>query len=213
MGDSKRTGFGADAGSVTRLVPQLRAGERDAVAALWERYYEPLVRVAAARMNSARCRATGPEDVAQDTILEFAKLVAGEDGEKRFPRLSTRQNVWSVLVCLAARAAFDHNTKEERRAGTLGGGSALGEAGAAGFPDDTPPPEFVLAVNELFALLDVPGDPTLSAKLQQVARLVMDGYGRSEIADRMNCSEKTVAVQVALIRRLWQERGVVEEAV
>lgn len=203
---------GADAGSVTRLVPQLRAGERDAVAALWERYYEPLVRVAAARMNAARCRATGPEDVAQDTILEFAKLVAGEDGEKRFPRLNTRQNVWSVLVCLAARAAFDHNTKVERQAGILGGGSALGDVGPAGFPDAAPPPEFVLAVNELFALLDVPTRPDLSAELQRVARLLMDGHTQTEIAKLMGFSERTVGLRVALVRRIWRESGVVEES-
>src|SRR5262249_29953574 len=79
-------------GSVTRLLPGLKGGERDAVRAVWERYFQPLVRVVADRMNPARCRAIGPEDLAQEVLLELCALLATSGADDRFPRLTNREN-------------------------------------------------------------------------------------------------------------------------
>jgi DNA-directed RNA polymerase specialized sigma24 family protein len=189
----------------------LRERNPDAVAGLWERFFQPLVRVAATRMNPARCRVTSPEDLAQDIILEFAHLLGGPDGERRFPHLESRENLWKILVCLTVRAAFDHNTKEERRAKTLAGGSGLGNAGPAGFPGREPAPEFHAAVNDLFDKLADPDQPEQSERLQAVARMVMAGYRHAEIASALGCSEKSVGVKVKLIRRIWRERAGIAE--
>lgn len=194
-------------GSVTRLLPGLRERNPDAVAGLWQRYFQPLVRVAAARMHPGRCRATSPEDLAQEVILEFARLLGTPDGDRRFPRLATRENLWGILVCLTVRAAFDHNTKEERRARVMEGGSALGEVGAAGFAAADPAPEFHAAVGELFDKLADPRHPEQSERLMTVARMVAAGYRHAEIAAELGCSEKAVGLKVKLIRRIWRERA------
>ena len=206
-----RATFGAAPGSVTRAIPGLRKCELDAVGIIWERYFQQLVRIAAARMNPARCRAIAPEDLVQEVLLKFPQLVGGAEGARRFPHLESRENVWRILVSLTSRAAFDHNTKEDRRVAVVEGGSALGTVGAAGFPNGEPPPEFASAVNELFALLVDPLDPVHTERLQQVARLVMAGYTYAEIADSLGCGEKSIALKVKLIRRIWRERAGIEE--
>jgi DNA-directed RNA polymerase specialized sigma24 family protein len=193
-------------GSITLLLPGLKVGAHDAVRAVWERYFQPLVRVAADRMNPARCRAIGPEDLAQDVLLELCTLLAAPGADDRFPRLTNRENLWKLLVCFAARAAFDHNTKEARRARILAGGSALGAAGFSALAAQDPAPEFAAAVAELLEQLADEENPKQAEKLQTVAVLKMEGYEHAEIAARLGCSVKTVERKVSLIRKIWQVR-------
>ena len=197
-------------GSVTRLLPGLKAGERDAVREVWERYFQPLVRVAADRMNPARCRAIGPEDLAQEVLLELCEILTAPDADDRFPRLTSRAHLWRLLVCFAARAAFDHNTKESRRASVLAGGSALGEAGFDAFATREPAPEFAVAVAEFLEQLADEKNPEQAEKLQTIAILKMQGYEHAEIAGRLGCSVKTVERKVGLIRQIWEARAPAE---
>jgi DNA-directed RNA polymerase specialized sigma24 family protein len=190
-------------GSITRWLPALKAGESEAIRAVWERYFRPLVGVAANRMNPARCRAAGPEDVACNAFLELCERLAREDGTERFPQLANREHLWKLLVCFTARAAFDHNTKEMRRAEIVAGGSALGE-GAGAIAASEPAPEFAVAVAELIEQLADPKHPEQGEKLQLVAVLKMEGYEHTEIAARLGCSVKTIERKVALIRQIWK---------
>ena len=186
------------------MLPGLKAGEPDAVREVWEHYFQPLVRVAADRMNPARCRAIGPEDLAQEVLLELCAALAAPDAGDRFPRLTSRKNLWNLLVCFAARAAFDHNTKESRRASVLAGGSALGEAGFAVFDTREPAPEFAVAIDELLGQLADERDPEQAEKLRTIAVLKMEGYEHAEIAGRLGCSVKTVERKVEVIRTIWE---------
>jgi DNA-directed RNA polymerase specialized sigma24 family protein len=194
-------------GSVTRLLPGLKAGEHDAVGEFWDRYFQPLVRVAADRMNPARCRAIGPEDLAQEVLLDLCRVLAAPDVDDRFPRLTSRENLWKLLVCFAARAAFDHNTKESRRARVLAGGSGLGEAGFTAFAERQPAPDFAVAVGELLEQLADRTNPEQAERLQTIAVLKMEGYEHTEIADRLGCSVKSVERKVELIRKIWEARA------
>ena len=108
-------------GSVSVLIPGLKDGDRKAMQALWERYFQPLVRVARARLRPDRCRATGAEDVALEAFLEFCDHLARPDADRRFPRLQGREQVWKLLVCFTLRAAFDVNRKQARRAAVVRG--------------------------------------------------------------------------------------------
>jgi DNA-directed RNA polymerase specialized sigma24 family protein len=194
-------------GSITRLLPGLKAGERDAVRGVWERYFQPLVRVAADRMNPAWCRAIGPEDIAQEVLLELCTVLAAPTADERFPRLTSRENLWNLLVCFAVRAAFDHNTKESRRANVVAGGSALGEAGFAALAACEPVPEFAVAVGDLLDQLADQHNPEQAEKLQTIAVLKMEGYAHTEIAGRLGCSVKTVERKVELIRKIWKVKA------
>ena len=152
----------------------------------------------------ARCRAIGPEDLAQEVLLELCAVLAAPDAGDRFPRLTSRENLWSLLVCFAARAAFDHNTKESRRASVLAGGSALGEAAFAAFDTREPAPEFAVAIAELLGQLADENNPEQAETLQTIAVMKMEGYEHAEIAGRLGCSVKTVERKIELIRKIWK---------
>jgi DNA-directed RNA polymerase specialized sigma24 family protein len=44
-----------------------------------------------------------------------------------------------------------------------------------------------------------------SGKLRTAARLKLEGYTDSEIAEQQSCSRKTVSTRMALIRAIWRE--------
>ena len=85
-------------GSVSRLIPDLLEGDRQAMQKLWERYFQPLVRLARSRSRPAR-RIAGSEDIALEAFLEFCACLARPDAGQRFPHLQTREQVWKLLAC------------------------------------------------------------------------------------------------------------------
>ncbi len=97
-------------GSVSNWIGQLKAGDREAIQQLWERYAQRLVALARARLGGAPRRAADEEDVALSAFHSFCR--AAERG--RFPRLLDRDNLWRLLVVLTSRKA-SHLVRHERR--------------------------------------------------------------------------------------------------
>jgi RNA polymerase sigma factor (sigma-70 family) len=186
-------------GSVSRLIPDLRDGDRRAMQQLWERYFQPLVRLARSRMRCTRGPA-GSEDIALEAFLEFCDALARPDAGRRFPQLQTRAHVWKLLTCFTVRTAFDHNHKQARREKVVRGEAALGAEGFAPFASREPAPEFAAAVHEL---LDQLQDETL----RTVALGKMEGFTVPEIARRLDCSPSTVERKLRAIRALWKASG------
>jgi RNA polymerase sigma factor (sigma-70 family) len=184
-------------GSVSRLIPDLKEGDRLAMQRLWERYFQPLVRVARGRLRRGGCRGAGAEDVALDAFLELCDRLARPDADRRFPRLDGRQQLWALLVCFTIRTAFDFNRKQARRDDVVRGESALDGDGLAGFAGREPAPEFAAAVAEL---LDRLRDDTL----RTVALRKMEGLTVAEIARELDCSPSSVERKLRAIRALWQ---------
>ena len=195
-------------GSVTRLIPQLQAGDPAAVQRLWERYFRQLVGLARTKLLDAPLRLADEEDVALSAIDSFCRRA--EQGH--FPDLKDRDGLWALLVVLTARKVTDllrHHQREKRGGGMVQGDSALrpaeGGSGAGGFdelPGDDPTPlEAALLAEEVEALLAQLGDPVL----RQVAVWKLEGYTNAEIAARLGCSEPTVERRLAIIRRLLRE--------
>jgi DNA-directed RNA polymerase specialized sigma24 family protein len=195
-GDS---GGRAAPGSVSRLIPDLKDGDRQAMQRLWECYFQPLVRLARGRLHPGRCRGATAEDVALDAFLEFCDRVARPDADRKFPRLHSREHLWKLLACFTVRTAFDYNQKQARRAGVVRGESALGEEGFAPFAGREPAPEFAAAVAEL---LDQLRDDTL----RTVALRTMAGCTAAEIAREMDCSVSTVERKLRAVRSIWKSR-------
>jgi DNA-directed RNA polymerase specialized sigma24 family protein len=186
-----------DEGSVTRLIADLKGGNKDAVGALWQRFYPALVRIAEARLHAALRRAIDGEDIVTQAVLELCDCLAREDAAERFPRLHNREQLWRLLVCFTARAAFDHNQKAARRAAVVAGESALGEEGFAALAGREPPPEFAAAVGDLLEKLPDDG-------LRQVALWKLEGCTNEEIARRLGRAVTTVEVKLKAIRALWK---------
>lgn len=187
-------------GSFSRLIPGLREGDHSAMQELWQRTFQPLVRVARSRAHPGRCRAVDAEDIALEAFLEFCGRLSRPDSEARFPQLQTREQVWKLLVCFTVRAAFDHNQKEARRAAAVSGESGLPDAGLGGFAGREPAPEFAAAVSELLGRLQ-------DESLRLVAVRKMEGHSVQEIAREMDCSPSTVERKLRAIRALWRAAG------
>ncbi len=199
------------AGSVTRRIGELKAGDVKALQPLWDRYYARLVERARAKLGSLRSgkSVNDEEDVASSA---FHSLYQGLR-EGRFPRLEDRDDLWRLLVHLAACKAVDRHRAENRR--KRGGGKVLSEADMVaaradgddeGNPLDRiigsePSPEFAAMVAEEYRRrLEGLGDETL----RRIAELKLACYTNEEIRQQLGCSLRSVTLKLELIRKRWQ---------
>jgi RNA polymerase sigma factor (sigma-70 family) len=189
-----------DQGSVTCWIDALKAGDDDAAAQLWRRYFDELVRIARSRLGAAARAAADEEDVA---LSAFHSLCAGA-AENRFSRLDGRDDLWRLLVTITVRKALDQLQHQRRQ--KRGGGRVLREADLAGgleqIVQTAPTPEVAALLDEqyqrLFACL-------ADDSLRRVAALRLEGYTGDEIADRLGCNRRTVTRKLELIRQAWTE--------
>jgi DNA-directed RNA polymerase specialized sigma24 family protein len=186
-------------GSVSRLIPDLKEGDRQAMQRLWECYFQPLVRLARGRLRPGGCRVAEAEEVALEAFLEFCDRLARPDVDLKFPRLHSREHLWKLLACFTVRTAFNYNQKQARRGVIVRGESALGDEGFAPFAGREPAPEFAAAVADL---LDQLGDDVL----RTVALRTMAGCTSAEIARELDCSRSTVERKLRSIRSIWKSR-------
>ena len=192
-------------GSVTRWVAALKDGDAAAAQPLWERYYRRLVGLARAKLRSAHRRAVDEEDVVQGAFHSFYQGIA----RGKFPQLDGRDDLWRLLVVITARKAFDQHAHDH--AVRRGGGMVQGESRMSGGPEwgpaaidevvgDEPTPDFAAQVAEEYErLLDRLGDESL----RRVAVWKMEGLSDDEIADRLDCSRRTVVRKLGSIRTIW----------
>jgi DNA-directed RNA polymerase specialized sigma24 family protein len=183
-------------GSVTRMIPALQRGEQQAVQVLWERYFEPMVRVAEARLRGAPCRAGGAEDIAVAAFLSFC---ADVQKQGRFPDLSNRNNLLRLLFRFTVCEAADFRARETRRHRVVRGDSALGEAGFEPHAGREPPPDGEAQLASLLAKL-----PEDELQLRSLALLRLEGMSNDEIAAACKLSRATVERRFGLIRKLLQ---------
>jgi RNA polymerase sigma factor (sigma-70 family) len=195
-------------GSVTRWITALKQGDVAAAQPLWERYHARLVALARQKLRSARRREADEEDVVQSAFHSFFQGVA----RGRFPQLNDRDNLWRLLVVITARKALDqlaHEHSKRQGGGTLNAGSRINtgepdwkEAAIEQVVSDEPTPEFaVLVAEEYERLLDLLDDDSL----RQVAVGKMEGLTNDELAERLDCSRRTVARKLETIRILWSQ--------
>jgi DNA-directed RNA polymerase specialized sigma24 family protein len=191
--------------SVTRWLGDLKDGGReDSARRLWDRYFHRLARLAQARLRDAKGVADG-EDVALSVFDSvFRGIAAG-----RFPGLGNRDDLWRLLVTIAARKASNRRRDEGRQ--KRGGGRIVDEGAIALAGDegddflaravgDEPTPEFAAMVideyRRLFGGLD-------DDSLRVVALLKLENHSNEEIAKSLDCGLRTVERKLELIRKLW----------
>jgi DNA-directed RNA polymerase specialized sigma24 family protein len=199
------------AGSVTRWLGGLKAGDERALEPLWDRYYATLVERARAKLAALRS-STAVNDEEDLALSVFQSLYDGVRAG-RFPRLDDRDDLWRLLVHLTACKAIDRHRAESRQ--KRGGGNVFNEAdifggrpgeGEDGNPLDRiigtePSAEFATMVaEEYIRRLDSLGD----ASLRTIAELKLACYTNDEIRERLGCSLRTVTLKLELIRKKWQ---------
>jgi DNA-directed RNA polymerase specialized sigma24 family protein len=192
-------------GSVTVWIAQLQAGDGAAAQCLWERYYRRLVGLARHKLLDRPRALADEEDIALSAFDSFCRGV----GHGRFPRLADRDDLWQLLVLLAARKAA-HVIRDEARQKRGGGAlvhlSALADEDTrlAGLIGPEPTPEFAAQVaEECRRLLDRLGQDELRA----VALAKMEGYTNEEIARQQGCVVRTVERRLRTIRSLLQQES------
>jgi DNA-directed RNA polymerase specialized sigma24 family protein len=182
-------------GSVTRWIDDLRDGEDEAARQLWERYFDRLVRLARARLRTAR----GEEAVAdgEDAALDAFDSLCRGAAQGRFPHLDDRDDLWRLLVVLTTRKAID---QRDRARAVKRGGRAIraGDVGdLAEVAGREPSPELAaMLADEYRSLREGLGDESI----RRVFDLRMEGHSREEIAARLGCAVRTVARKLDLIR-------------
>jgi DNA-directed RNA polymerase specialized sigma24 family protein len=192
--------------SVTLWLDGIKTGNPTDIQRLWDRYFQPLVRLADAKMPGHARREFDEEDVALSAIDSFC----GRVSRGQFPKLADRNDLWRLLVTITLRKVIDsvrHQTRQKR-----GGGSVLGESA---FMDVDAidsrmthllsrelAPELAAESAEAFErLFEKLGHPTL----RTVAQLKLEGYTTEEIAAEIGTSTRTVDRKLQLIRAIWHK--------
>lgn len=187
-------------GSITHWIEQLRTGNTAAAEPLWQAYFPRLVALAQRRLLSAPRRAADEEDVALSAFHSF--YARARDG--RFPRLTDRHSLWPLLVVITARKCADLFRHENRQKRSR---TAQEAVDLETLFSQEPTPDFAAqAVDELDTLLshlDATGD----GELRRIALWKMEGDTAAEIAQRLDCSRRTVERKLGLIERVWQGEG------
>lgn len=195
---------------VDDLYDQLRVGDAQAAYAVWDHFYERLVRVARQKLNDVPRRAFDEEDVALSAIRSF--LDGAQKG--RFYRWQNGQELWQLLLTVTVRKAFAYRRREMRE--KRGGGRVRGDSVFRS--DDShrmarplsrdvratepSPDQLDVLAEEAEQLLDALPDESL----RSVARWKLAGYTNEEIADSLGCVRRTVERKLERIRCKWLQR-------
>ena len=123
-----------DERSVTHWIHEIKKGESAAASALWERYFDQLVRLARRKLRGMPCRVADEEDVALSAFDSFCRAAA----KGRFPDLADRDSLWRLLLQMTARKAVDLIRYNERKKRKVFGESAIGGPDACGRAGDRP---------------------------------------------------------------------------
>ena len=161
----------------------------------------------------SRLRATERTDAVSDeedaALSAFESLCAGP-ARGRFPQLADRDDLWRLLVVITTRkvmAQARRQHRQKRGSGHVRLASDLFDAGGGDDEDDIlaravgsdPTAEFAAIVAEEYRLLlERLGDDALRSG----AILRMEGETTEAIAGKLRCARRTVARQLALIRRI-----------
>jgi RNA polymerase sigma factor (sigma-70 family) len=181
--------------SISVWIERLRASDPRAAQALWERFFERMVRLARQRLGTAPRGAADEEDVALSAFLALHQGIRAG----RFPCLNDRGDLWNVLFTLTVRKAASLVRHETRlkRGGAGAGAAALVNAEPS---DDGPTPdEAAVLSEEVERLLGMLPDQ----QLRQIALARLEGCDNVEIARRIGCSSATIERRLRLIRTLW----------
>lgn len=184
--------------SVTRCLHELRDGDESAATRLWKFLNRRLLQLSRTAVDRTR-QATGYDehDVAQSAFIALCSAV--QSG--RYKDVSDRIGIWKLLAVITLNKAKNRAARDncQRR----GGGRTKSvdvelELQQIASPELTA--EEQLSVHEecerLLGMLR-------SDELQRVAILKVEGHTNEEVAERLDCSRRSVQRRLNLIREIW----------
>jgi RNA polymerase sigma factor (sigma-70 family) len=195
-------------GSVTQLIHDLRSENpavRDVAARLiWQRYFHSLLELARSHLDKRVRRRTDEEDVAQSMYKSFC--LRQQRGEFD---LAGRDELWRLLVTITLRKARNAVGAQRRRKRDIARDRPLTVEGTRNshqwileeMDAAVPTPAEAMVLNEaLERRLDALGDK----ELRQISLWRLEGYTNREIAERLNCTERSIERKVGRVRTVWR---------
>lgn len=194
---------------ITEWIEQLKAGDEAAAEKLWQRYFGNVVQLARRKLEGAKRALADEEDVALST---FKSLCRGAEAG-RFPKLTDRDSLWSLLMAIVAHKSTDlirHENRQKRGgAGQAQTDPRAPNEGRQAVPlsqiiEQKPTPEFAALMSSQFELLIKQLDRADDPDLLQIAVAKMLGESNAAIAQQVGCVRRTVERKINLIRKIWE---------
>ena len=191
--------------SISQWIAGAKQGDAAAQRALWQRYFAQLVRLARGHLDVRARRVSDEEDIVASVFESFFR--AAKNG--RFPDLNDRDDLWRLLLRMTVRKAIDQRRKHGRQkhgGGKLRGESVFGrgqDAELAGIDlvigDEPSPLLAVQVVEQVEHLLS----KLSSERDRHIAIGKLEGYTNRELAEKHDCSVRTIEHRLKLIRVKW----------
>lgn len=212
---TEREGVTEEPGSISVAAMQLRQGNAQAAEVLGEFFWKRVVSLARKKLKQrvVPAKDVGASDVAQDALLAFFRaLRAG-----RYEFLDDRDGLWALLAKITDNKVKDWKRRQTRRAArglVAHGGSALpldsegaprklAEIAADAHP--TPADEAEYAEACLAACQSVL--VKLNDRQNYIVLGKAAGMTNAQLAKKLDCTERTVELNLAAIRREARKLG------
>ena len=189
-----------ESGSVTHWIKQIKEGKESvAEQELWDRYFSRLASLARSKLQDLPPHARDEEDLALSALNCI--FVRAKNGD--FPRLHDRTDLWTLLAKITVRKSIDRRRKARahKRGLSLVRGDFRFQKSLIHVAMKAPTPDMLAAFNEEYQRLM----GTLDEKLCLVARMKLEGYSNTEIAEKLGCVERTVERKLDRIRQTWSK--------
>jgi len=189
--------------NVSHWIYLVKHGDSAAANRIWQHYYDCLVRAVRHRLYGQSRAVSDEEDIVLSVYDSFYSAVK----KGRFPDLSDRDDLWRLLLRMSARKVVDRRRHDQRQ--RRSGGVNLHSFNHATNGENVieaignePTPEMVLmmqeSVEQFFSHLGV-------GQLRDLAGAKLEGYSNAELAERFDCSERTIERRLHLIREKCQQ--------
>lgn len=173
---------------------------------IWQNYYSKLVHHARQKLKSLPRRHVDEEDVASDAMNSlFRGMQSG-----RFPNLNDREDLWKLLLTIAARKAgkeIRSNLTTKRGGGMIRGESVFckpGDQMAQGLDMHAialePTPDFA---DDFVSEFEQQMGKLEDDVLRNIAVLKLEGYTNEEIGKKLQCATRSVERKLRRIRGIW----------
>ena len=194
---------------ITQWIAATGDGDEAAAQAIWDKYFERLLRYAKRNLGGMPHRAVDEEDVVLSAMNSF---FAGARNGKLEPK--DRDELWKLLATITVRKATAHLRRHY--AAKRGGGNVRGESA---FIDGANSDDARMGINQVLddrrlpemsgCLVETCEERLASLEddtLRKIAILKLEGYGTNEIAEKLACSRATVKRKLTRIREKWSQQ-------
>lgn len=183
---------------ITHWIELVKEGDSIAAHQLWGHYFDRLVRAVRQKLQGQNRAVSDEEDIVASVFESFYQ--AAEIG--RFPDLSDRDELWRLLLKMSARKIIDKRRHDQRQ--RRGAGARVHSLNSGQDPQavlevvgNEPTPEMVAmmaeTVEQFFSQLAL-------GQLRDIAVAKLEGASNAEIAQQLQCSERTIERRLHLIR-------------